>query len=71
MKTPNNNHNINVAEHHDYQIITVLFAICASFVLGAIPIIFGLGLTPETLDRDVNIAPTELSPWSAVGKASK
>ena len=65
MKTQENTRKISNSEYHDYQVITVLFVICSSFVLGAIPIIFGLGLSESQVQ---NIQSTELNPWSVLGE---
>lgn len=59
---------LSLAEKHDYQLITVLFAICGSFLLGFIPILFALGLD-HSVPANADIQ-TQISPWSVVGEES-
>ena len=64
MKTHKPTHVVSDAEYHDYQIITILFAISTSLVLGLIPIIYGLSLTNNSQQP----VTTEISPWSPLGE---
>lgn len=62
MKTHETNDNISVKEHHDSQIITILFALGSFLIIGVIPFIYGLSLTPESQIQ--NGLPTEFYPWN-------
>ena len=64
MKTHKPTHVVSDAEYHDYQIITILFAISTSLVLGLIPIIYGLSLNDDSQQP----VTTEISPWSVLGE---
>ncbi len=64
MKSRKLNHIISDTEYHDYQIITILFAISTSFVLGLIPIVYGLSWIGNTQQP----VTTEISPWSVLGE---
>ena len=53
--------------HPQHNISTILLVVFASFVLGAIPITYGLRLTPESSQQAVTV-PGEASLWKAVGE---
>lgn len=65
MRTNHTHHHGGVSEHHDNPIYTVLLVICSSFVIGAIPIIYGLSLDSDSPNQNTT---TQLSPWSVLGE---
>ncbi|BAY87202.1 hypothetical protein NIES267_67210 [Calothrix parasitica NIES-267] len=46
---------------------TIFLVVFASFTLGAIPIIYGSRLTPESSQHSVNV-PGETTLWKALGQ---
>ncbi|WP_036486089.1 hypothetical protein [Myxosarcina sp. GI1] len=66
MRTNPTHHRVEVSEHHDNPIYTVLLVVCSSFVIGAIPVIYGLSL--DTASPNHNATTTQLSPWSVLGE---
>ncbi len=66
MRTNPTHHRIDVGEHQENPIYTVLLVVCSSFVIGAIPVIYGLSL--DTDSHNQNATTTQLSPWSVLGE---
>ena len=53
--------------HPQHNISTPMLIVFASFTLGAIPITYGLQLTPES-SRSAVTVPGEATLWKAVGE---
>lgn len=60
--------NTDVNQHHQHNLPTILIVVFGSFVLGAIPITYGLSLTPDKSQNAVMI-PGEATLWKAVGES--
>lgn len=60
-----NNAESNRQELHNFR--TIFLVLFASFTLGAIPIIYGSRLTPQSSQNAVTV-PGEATLWKAVGQ---
>lgn len=58
--------NAELSQHQHYNFRTILLIVFASFVLGAIPITYGLRLTPESSQQAVTV-PGEATLWKSLG----
>ncbi|MGV2827486.1 hypothetical protein [Myxosarcina sp. GI1(2024)] len=67
MRTDRTHHHLGVRERHDNPIYTVLLVVCSSFVIGAIPIIYGFSLNTNSPESNTTTT-TQLSPWSVLGE---
>lgn len=57
-----------IKEHQDKQnpIYTLLLVACSSFIVGAVPIIYGLSLDANSSEQ--NVTTTPLTPWSVLAE---
>lgn len=55
------------SQHHQHNLRTVFLVVFGSFVLGIIPITYGLRLTPASSQNGI-IVPGEATLWQAVGE---
>lgn len=59
--------NAELSEYQHYYFRTILLVVFASFTLGAIPIIYGSRLTPQSSQNAATV-PGEATLWKAVGQ---
>ena len=59
--------NAEFSQHQQYNLRMISLTVFTSFVLGAIPIIYGSRLTPESSQNAVTV-PGEGTLWKAVGQ---
>lgn len=55
-----------IIEHRQHHLRTIFLVVFGSFVLGAIPITYGLRLTPASSQSAVTV-PGEATLWKSVG----
>lgn len=66
MRMNHTHHHVDVRERHDNPIYSILLVVLSSFVVGAIPVIYGLSLNANS--SEPNVTTTPLTPWSVLAE---
>lgn len=57
-----------IKRHQQHNIRSIFLVLFGSFILGAIPIIYGLRLTTESSQNAAGKVPVEMSLWRVLGE---